>query len=140
MLAEDPVPFSHQRHAVLRRPCAECHSGAVKDARAGFPSAAQCQSCHTPETAITPLMKRVAGWPAAARPFPQTRIYRVKDYVIFGHAAHARASIGCTECHGEVGKQERLTKVRDVTMKACVDCHQDRQASLACNLCHELGQ
>ena len=85
-------------------------------------------------------MKRVAAWPAAARPFPRTRVYRVKDYVIFGHDAHARASIGCAECHGDVARQEPLTKIRDVTMKACVDCHQDRQASLVCNLCHELGQ
>ena len=139
-LGDVPVPFSHKRHAALRRPCVECHAGAAKDARAGFPGAAQCRSCHTEETAVTPLMKRVAAWPVGARPFPQTRVYRVKDYVIFGHAGHARAGIGCAECHGDVSKQEPLTKLRDVTMKACVDCHQDRQASLACNLCHELGQ
>jgi hypothetical protein len=85
-------------------------------------------------------MKRVAAWPAGARPFPLTRVYRVKDYVNFGHAAHGQPSLGCAECHGDVAKQEPLAKFRDVTMKACVDCHQDRQASLACNLCHELGQ
>jgi hypothetical protein len=64
----------------------------------------------------------------------------VKDHVIFSHAAHTSASITCAECHGDVGRQERLAQFRDVTMKACVVCHQDRLASLACNLCHELGQ
>lgn len=138
--AGEPVPFSHQRHAALRRPCVECHTGGTKSARAGFPDAAQCQRCHTREAAVTPLLKRVAEWPLDARPFPGTRLYRVKEYVIFGHAAHARASIACAECHGDVARQDQLAMFREVTMKACVECHSDRQASLACNLCHELAQ
>ena len=85
-------------------------------------------------------MREVARWAKDSKPFPTQRIYRNKDYVIFTHAGHARGGVLCTECHGDVYGQQPLKRFRDLTMKACVDCHQDRQASLACNLCHELGQ
>ncbi|MBL0157431.1 MAG: cytochrome c3 family protein [Bryobacterales bacterium] len=119
--AAAPAPFSHQRHAGLKRPCVVCHPGAVKSARAGLPTAAQCQPCH-------------------AQPAPVQRLPRLKSYVIFGHAAHARAGLTCAECHGAAAQLDLPVKRPDVTMQACMDCHQDRQASLACNLCHELGQ
>jgi hypothetical protein len=115
------APFSHQRHAVLKRPCVECHAGALKSARAGLPNSAQCQPCHAP-------------------PSPVQRLPRLKSFVIFGHAAHARAALACAECHGAAAQLDLPVRRPDVTMQACLECHQDRQASLACNLCHELGQ
>jgi hypothetical protein len=66
-------------------------------------------------------MREVARWPKSAKPFPTHRIYRNKDYVIFSHAGHARSGVRCTECHGEVYRQQPLVKFRDLSMKACVD-------------------
>jgi len=95
--------------------------GAVKSARAGLPTATQCQPCHPPSA-------------------PVQHLPRLKSYVIFSHAAHARAGLTCAECHGAGAQLDLPARRPAVTMQACMDCHQDRQASLACNLCHELGQ
>lgn len=85
-------------------------------------------------------MKIVAGWPAGARPYPQTRLYRVRDFVIFSHARHRQAKVACDVCHGNVASMEPLKRHREVTMQACVDCHQALKATLDCNACHDLGQ
>jgi hypothetical protein len=68
---------------------------------------------------------------------PSQRAYKVKDYVFFSHAKH---KVECSACHGNVMAMTTLTKVRATDMKACVDCHKERNAPVACPLCHELGQ
>jgi hypothetical protein len=125
---------------MLRRPCLECHAGAETRERAGWPDAAACQKCHTAETAVTPLMKQVAEWPAAAKPFPQNRLYRTRDFVVFSHQSHRAAKTECATCHGNVYAMEPLKRHREVSMQDCVDCHKETKASLACNICHDLGQ
>jgi len=122
--AADPV-FSHQRHAGVNLSCTFCHKGAAEKERAGFPAWATCRTCHPGkgETAI-----------------PSERIYRLPDFVFFSHARHAAAKAVCTDCHGEVKTQARITLHRSTKMAACVDCHKERQATQACTACHELGQ
>jgi len=118
----------------------ECHPGAVSRERAGWPGAAECQKCHTAETALTPMMKQVADWPATARPYPKQRLYQTRDFVVFSHQSHRAVKQGCAACHGEVYSMEPLQRHREVTMAACVDCHKEARAPLDCNLCHDLGQ
>lgn len=85
-------------------------------------------------------MKSVAAWPAVARPYPQTRLYKNRDFVIFSHVRHHAAKIDCASCHGAVYSMEPLKRHREVTMQACVDCHKQHNATLVCNACHDLGQ
>lgn len=73
----------------------------------------------------------------APPPFPAAPVYRIKDYVFFSHARH---KLECGVCHGNVYEMAVVQKVRGTDMKACVDCHKERQATLVCNACHELGQ
>lgn len=82
----------------------------------------KCLSCH--------LGKQIPA-------LPSQRIYQVKDYVFFSHAKHR---LDCSVCHGNVMGMTAVTKVRGTDMKACVDCHKERRASVACPICHELGQ
>lgn len=116
--------FSHKRHAPLNLPCAYCHAQAKTSERAGLPGEAVCRSCHPNE--------------AVAR-FPTTRVYQVRDMVFFSHEKHSR--VECAECHGAMYEQDVVTKpFRATSMKACVECHKERRATLACSACHELGQ
>jgi predicted CXXCH cytochrome family protein len=117
--------FSHAKHAPLKMKCTACHVGAEKEESASFPEMKQCRTCH-------PSM--------AARDIPAQRVYRVKDFVFFSHARHAEAKTGCATCHGEVMSMAKMELVRPTTMAACVACHKESKASVACNACHELGQ
>jgi hypothetical protein len=138
--AAEPVPFSHKKHGALRRPCVECHAGAETRDRAGWPTPAECQKCHSLETAVTPLMKEVAAWSRDVKPYPLKRLYRARDFVLFSHVRHREAKIACAKCHGEVASMDPLERHRDVSMQACVECHQEHKATLVCNACHDLGQ
>ena len=131
--------FNHKRHAALELPCAQCHTGAEKTRRAGMPVAGRCLLCHKAMTATSPALRRLRKLSAAARPF-RAQYDNLPDYVIFSHAWHARAKIGCAVCHGKVNEQEQTEPANALNMKACVDCHQAHGAKTACRLCHNLGQ
>ena len=115
--------FSHKTHAPLKIACAQCHPGAAVKERAGFPAVAQCQGCHK-------------DWSAK---IPSQRVYKVRDFVFFSHAAH-KDRTGCADCHGDLWQQTSVTLFRPTTMIACVECHKENKATQVCNSCHELGQ
>lgn len=123
-----PAPaqtFSHLRHANVNLACTFCHKTAETAEHAGFPAWKTCHTCHTqmPEQAI-----------------PSRRVYKLPDFVFFSHARHIAAKTECATCHGDVKTQDRIEIHRSTRMAACVDCHKERQAATACNVCHELGQ
>ena len=103
--------------------CTQCHSGAETKERAGFPAATLCRNCHRDYDSK----------------IPSQRIYKVRDFVFFSHAAH-KAKSTCSECHGEIRQQASVTLFRPTTMIACVECHKEKKATEVCNSCHELGQ
>jgi hypothetical protein len=131
--------FNHKRHAALKLECAYCHATAEKSIRAGMPAAGRCLLCHKTMPQTSPVLKRLGKLAEEARPF-HAEYDNLPDYVIFSHARHARAKLGCAECHGNVWTQERTEPARALNMKACVDCHKSHQAKVVCVLCHELGQ
>ncbi|MEW5975337.1 MAG: cytochrome c3 family protein [Acidobacteriota bacterium] len=73
-------------------------------------------------------------------PIPWVRIYRVPEFVFFSHRDHLEADVACGTCHGPVNTREILWKEKETSMKVCVDCHKSHEASVKCNLCHELNQ
>lgn len=85
-----------------------------------MPPLARCQVCH-PRTALAE---------------PAARIYKLPDFVNFSHARH---TANCSVCHGAVYVRD-IQPVLPMTMKACVDCHRARRASVSCTVCHELNQ
>ncbi len=136
--ASEPIRFSHKRHAEAKMDCADCHAGTAE--RAGFPNAAKCMQCHRTISKESAAIQALAALPKDAKPFPETRVYRVADFVFFNHAKHKAANIDCARCHGPVMERDTLVREVPLTMKACVDCHRTREASVRCNACHELSQ
>jgi hypothetical protein len=72
--------------------------------------------------------------------FPTRRVYKIPDFVTFSHAKHGAAKVECAACHGPVMERDAQAREVPVTMKACVDCHKAKGASVSCNFCHELNQ
>jgi hypothetical protein len=46
--------------------------------------------------------------------------------------------VTCGTCHGAVESRDVLWKQKDISMTACVECHQVRKASIACDTCHDM--
>lgn len=120
--------------------CELCHPTAAKDERAGLPKVDLCMACHQTVRADRPAIQRLASFQKAPQLLAWVRVYKAPDYVFFHHGRHAGAKIDCTACHGPVARRDVLKRERPIAMKFCVDCHRSRNASVACNLCHELGQ
>jgi len=136
--ADEPIPFSHKRHAPLK--CSYCHSTVETGEKASFPTVGKCMNCHRNVKTDSPDIKRLAALGTDATLFPAQQVYTLEDFVFFSHALHRKAGIDCRECHGAVTEHDTVTLEMPVTMKACVACHKARHASSTCNTCHELGQ
>jgi glucose dehydrogenase len=135
-----PLPFSHRAHSQLGLRCAECHTGAAKEARAGLPAAAKCMSCHRTVEADSPHIAALRRTQRAGSQIAWNRIYSVPGFVFFHHAKHTGAGVSCGECHGPVETRDVLSKEVSTGMAACMNCHAQKKASVACNVCHDLGQ
>jgi hypothetical protein len=116
--------FSHKLHAPLKMKCTQCHTSVEKEEIASFPEVASCRVCHTS---------------MEAREIPSRRVYLLREFVFFSHAAHHAAKVACPSCHGDVNNHDTLKVERPTTMAACVACHKQTKATLECNACHELG-
>jgi len=135
-----PVPFGHRQHAAAKIACKQCHPNAARAERAGLPSAAQCMACHTSVKKESPGIQQLADFHKEEKPVPWARVYRLPDFVFFSHATHVNAGVECAECHGAVEQRETLSAEIVHNMKTCMACHQTRNASNKCHVCHELGQ
>jgi hypothetical protein len=84
------------------------------------------------------IVKLMASW-EAREPILWRKVNIIPDsaMVQFNHGAHARGGVECRECHGEVASMavaEPVVQVGD--MGWCLDCHQEREASIDCLACH----
>lgn len=80
------------------------------------------------------------------QPIAWTRVYRLPDFVYFGHSAHVTAGVACQQCHGPVETTDRVRQVPDLTMSWCLNCHRTANAtgvasksvqpSTDCSTCH----
>lgn len=136
---EQPLPYSHKQHLALGLTCAACHSMPEPGQAATLPPTATCMTCHARVKADSPAIQKLATAHAAGEAIPWTRVYKVPDFVFFSHKVHTTgaAAAGCDVCHGPVSDMEVMQRVRDISMPACVDCHQQKQASVRCDACHE---
>jgi hypothetical protein len=108
--------------------------------RAGFPEAQRCMVCHRAVKTGSADVAKLAAMPQDRKLAPETRVYRVPDFVFFSHARHGNAAAGCDTCHGAVMEKDIVEREVTLNMKFCVDCHKTKGATIVCNACHELNQ
>lgn len=134
---QQPIAYSHKLHAGdLQINCLFCHDGARRSAIAGVPSVQRCMGCHNAIEKDTPeLQKLKAAWDEK-KPIEWIRVHKLPEFTRFNHKRHVAAGITCQSCHGEVQTMEVVRQVAPLTMGWCIECHQQRQASLDCLTCH----
>jgi Class III cytochrome C family/Cytochrome c7 and related cytochrome c len=138
-VAPQPVAFSHQVHAGKVGPCNFCHVGAAEGDEATVPSVDFCLTCHRTIKADSPEVAKLKAASEKGKDIAWVPVYRVPDFVFFGHAPHIKAGLHCAECHGPVETRDVLQKEVSTSMNSCRECHRRRGAPMECVACHQLG-
>jgi hypothetical protein len=140
---KQPIAFNHKLHAESGLQCTFCHNKAAKaesQDQAGIPSARDCLACHRKFQTAGATLQTLVEYEKAQQEIPWVRIYKLPSFVFFSHQAHLKAKTDCATCHGEVQTRDVLWQEKEISMKACMNCHKERNASTDCNLCHELSR
>ena len=143
-----PIKFSHQLHAGINQiDCQYCHSGAATSKNASIPSVNACMNCHNYVTAAdkyggetSPEIQKIyhaIDWDPATRtygdnpkPVEWIRIHNLPDFSYFNHSQHVTvAGIECQRCHGPVEAMEEVYQYSPLTMKWCIECHQETEVN-----------
>jgi hypothetical protein len=137
-----PIEFDHWQHVTKpegpQLDCAFCHEHADKSAHATVASVSTCMICHETEKADSAQVQKLAEIAGRGEQPAWVRVYwyETSANVFFSHKPHTRASVDCSECHGEVGQMSRVRREVNQTMGWCIACHQKRGASVDCYICH----
>lgn len=135
---KQPIEFNHRLHVTeLKQKCEACHPNADPGEMMGMPEVAACMQCHASLPARSAATRKLAAFARQAREVDWVRIYQIPTFVSFNHRAHIRSGASCTNCHGPVAERTQLTKEKDVSMGACINCHLANRASIDCSYCHE---
>jgi hypothetical protein len=140
MPVKQPLPFSHKQHAKLDLECNSCHPMEGTGRAGELPKAEDCMNCHQTIKKKSPAIQTLASYYKEDKPIPWVRVYKLPDFVFFGHKKHVDSKVDCETCHGPVQTRDTLWREKEISMKSCVDCHKTSRVSTACNLCHELNQ
>ncbi len=148
---EQPIKFSHKIHAGDDKiDCNYCHSSARHSKTSGIPSLNVCMNCHTyidgssgktfmyggKQYSMTeeiqkiydhldydPKTKKYGDNPT---PVKWVKIHNLPDHVYFSHQQHVVAGEQkCQTCHGPVEEMDVVEQHAPLTMKWCIECHQE---------------
>ncbi len=137
---EQPFEFPHVIHVGRDIGCTEyCHETVLEGPVAGLPSVRTCLSCHRTIATNRPRIRQITNMAASGRDFAWKRVfdYPAEAHVRFNHAPHVvLAEIECATCHGGIARQRLAQRNVEMTMGFCVNCHNERQASVDCLTCH----
>ena len=135
---EQPLEFPHNIHVGKEIACEFCHEGVDKGPTAGIPGVRTCMICHEAIATDRPRIQQITALRDKGLDIPWQRVYGFsnQDHVRFNHAPHIRAKVECSTCHGNVGEQTIAQRNVEHTMGFCVNCHNERKASVDCLTCH----
>ena len=134
-----PLEFPHNIHAGRKIACTEyCHEAVTTGPAAGLPSVRTCMICHNTIAVDRPRIKQLTAMRERGEDLAWQRVYGYtpQAHVRFNHAPHIRADIDCTTCHGNIAEGTVAERNVDLTMGFCVNCHNERKASIDCLTCH----
>jgi hypothetical protein len=135
---EQPLEFPHNIHVGKEIACEVCHEGVDKGPRAGIPGLRTCMICHEAIATDRPRIQQITAMRDKGLDLAWQRVYGFSsdDHVRFNHAPHIRNKVECATCHGNVGEQTIAQRNVEHTMGFCVNCHNERKASIDCLTCH----
>jgi hypothetical protein len=129
--------FPHAAHGeALGLECATCHETATTAAAAGRPAREGCLLCHETVDAEKPAEQHAAALFDDAGAYRAAPWNALDDEVRFAHDAHAKAGVGCAECHGDVAATTAVPASVRVHKDACLACHAARGVADRCATCH----
>ncbi len=134
-----PIQFTHTVHLTTAGlQCVQCHDGVSNGPDAEIPGVSFCMTCHIAIDTDHPEIKKIAAYQAKGQDIPWQRVYGFEPsaHVKFNHAPHIRAGVDCATCHGDMTKQTVAVRAVNHTMGFCIDCHQQKKASIDCVTCH----
>jgi hypothetical protein len=134
---EQPIPYSHKQHLALGLACKDCHANPDPGDAISFPASSKCMTCHGAIKKESPAIQKLATFDRNKQEVPWVRVYKIPDFVFFSHKTHLDAGEKCEACHGQVAQRDRLFREGDLSMAGCMSCHRERNASQACNYCHD---
>jgi hypothetical protein len=134
-----PLEFPHNIHAGKQIACTDyCHEAVSTGPVAGLPSVRTCMVCHNTIATDRPRIQLITAMRKRGEDLVWQRVYGYAPtaHVRFNHAPHVRAEVGCATCHGNVGEGTVATRNVDLDMGFCVNCHNEKKASVDCLTCH----
>ena len=87
----------------LSLPCQRVPQRGCQGDEANLPSADLCLTCHRTIKAGSPEVAKLRAAKEEGKAIAWVPVYRVPDFVFFGHAPHIRPDFSA-ECHGAVGR------------------------------------
>jgi hypothetical protein len=126
-----PVHYSHNLHAGdLGIDCRYCHYDIEYSSVANLPPTQVCMNCHKIIGTDNDRLQPVRDSWANDIPIRWVRVHSLPDYAYFNHAAHLRAGVGCSTCHGNIAAMEVVEQKQPLSMGWCLDCHRNPGPSL----------
>jgi hypothetical protein len=123
---EQPVPFSHRHHVSgLGIDCRFCHSGVEVSPTAGVPATKVCMTCHSQIWTNAPILQPVRDSWREGVPIAWVKVNDTPDFVYFDHSIHVNKGVGCVTCHGRVDEMPLMTRQQPLTMRWCLECHEN---------------
>jgi hypothetical protein len=136
---EQPIPFSHKLHTgTVKLQCKMCHPNPDPGESMTIAPVATCMSCHSAVKKDSPAIQKLAQYAADGKNVPWKRVYQIPSFVSYSHRIHLNAKATCADCHANVAESEQVAKEGDISMGACMTCHQMRKAGFDCHFCHDL--
>jgi hypothetical protein len=126
LIKDQPVPFTHQHHVSgLGIDCRYCHTAVEESASAGIPPTSTCMNCHSQMWSDAPMLAPVREAYKSEKPIPWVYLHDLPEFVYFNHSIHVKKGVGCTTCHGPIGKMPITWKQNTLYMGWCLECHRN---------------
>ncbi len=133
-----PIAFNPKIHADNDMECLDCHPYFEEQASSGRPSLETCQICHEDPLGESKEEKKLMEYIKSGKEIEWQRLYLTPEDVYFSHRRHVvLGKMECKTCHGDIGESSKPpSKPIKITMKNCMNCHEEKEANNDCIACH----
>ncbi|OGU03561.1 MAG: hypothetical protein A2W29_12225 [Gemmatimonadetes bacterium RBG_16_66_8] len=132
-----PVFYRHDVHAgQYQMDCRYCHFAAEVSQHPGLPTLSTCMGCHLLAGAAIPEVGKVREAYSNQQPIQWIKVHNLPQFVQFPHMRHVQADVACQTCHGPIETMPQVYQYSSLKMGWCLDCHEQRNVSTDCTVCH----